>query len=349
MLRYINMPLLGLNLILFFTLAGCVSPPTSGPSGSGVSVSLPLPMPPPITKAPSGSGKTSPSSSKIGTKAPQNQKPSSGDGASNEPRSADASNKDSGMGESSKQTNAGRETKKSDPASGENVGDSEGLDDEQGSQNLESASTNGGNPGFGGKSISEDLPDMLDTPEPASSSIGKITDVSEGTGSSRHDSEVARTKSPGSGQLEDQNEISSKNGNSGLSTAERVAILDAELDQGEGRFDQAISEARAEQRKLSRTARSSENSRESAKDTRNPAFDQGLDTLDPSTNKPREIVKISRAKDDSIEKFPPPDDLPDAKNDDVTARQLRERAEREPDPEKRKVLWDRYRKYMGLK
>ncbi len=43
--------------------------------------------------------------------------------------------------------------------------------------------------------------------------------------------------------------------------------------------------------------------------------------------------------------YAPPADIPDGSNDDVVARQLREAAQKEPDPELRKKLWDEYRKY----
>ena len=47
--------------------------------------------------------------------------------------------------------------------------------------------------------------------------------------------------------------------------------------------------------------------------------------------------------------YPPPADIPDGDNDDdVIARQLREAAMREPDPEIREKLWQEYRKYKGL-
>jgi len=40
-----------------------------------------------------------------------------------------------------------------------------------------------------------------------------------------------------------------------------------------------------------------------------------------------------------------PKDMPDGSDDDVVARQLREAAERETDPELKKKLWEEYRKY----
>ena len=42
-----------------------------------------------------------------------------------------------------------------------------------------------------------------------------------------------------------------------------------------------------------------------------------------------------------------PDDIPDARDDDIIARQLREAAMNEPDPELREKLWEEYRRYKG--
>ena len=40
-----------------------------------------------------------------------------------------------------------------------------------------------------------------------------------------------------------------------------------------------------------------------------------------------------------------PGDIPDGRDDDIVARQLREAAMKETDPELRERLWDEYRKY----
>ncbi len=45
---------------------------------------------------------------------------------------------------------------------------------------------------------------------------------------------------------------------------------------------------------------------------------------------------------------PIPDDIPSGNDDDVVARQLREAAMSEPDPELRERLWNEYRNYTGL-
>mgnify|MGYP001186746822 CR=1 FL=1 len=48
-----------------------------------------------------------------------------------------------------------------------------------------------------------------------------------------------------------------------------------------------------------------------------------------------------------IVRAPPPPDVGDGRGDDVIARQLREAAMKEQDPELRERLWDEYRKYKG--
>lgn len=42
-----------------------------------------------------------------------------------------------------------------------------------------------------------------------------------------------------------------------------------------------------------------------------------------------------------------PDDIPDGSDDDIVARQLREAAEKESDPELKKKLWEEYRRYKA--
>ena len=45
---------------------------------------------------------------------------------------------------------------------------------------------------------------------------------------------------------------------------------------------------------------------------------------------------------------PVPSDIPNANDDDVVARQLREAAMKEKDPVLREKLWNEYRRYKGL-
>ena len=56
----------------------------------------------------------------------------------------------------------------------------------------------------------------------------------------------------------------------------------------------------------------------------------------------------SSASAEPSQTFPPPGDIPTGRDDDVVARQLREAATNEPDPELREALWEEYRNYTGL-
>ena len=66
---------------------------------------------------------------------------------------------------------------------------------------------------------------------------------------------------------------------------------------------------------------------------------------------PSGVVSASQPTQQSsgqAESFPPPEDIPSGRDDDVVARQLREAAMSEPDPELREALWDEYRRYTGI-
>ena len=56
-----------------------------------------------------------------------------------------------------------------------------------------------------------------------------------------------------------------------------------------------------------------------------------------------------RQDDDSELQERVPADIPDGRDDDIVARQLREAAMNEEDPELRERLWDEYRRYKGIR
>ncbi len=145
-------------------------------------------------------------------------------------------------------------------------------------------------------------------------------------------------------------DISEITGRGDLTTAEKIAILDAELKSSAGQFDQAISEARTEQQKDRVKVQSKKSDTDIETPPQNTMPEDGLDSIDPRTGELRKVVSAGSSKDDNAETYPIPEDILDnSKDEDVTAKQLRERAEREPDPVKREALWERYRKYMGIK
>ena len=61
-----------------------------------------------------------------------------------------------------------------------------------------------------------------------------------------------------------------------------------------------------------------------------------------------EDAKLETENGSGDTKYTPPD-IPDASNDDIVAKQLRELAESEADLELREKYWNQYRKYKGLK
>ena len=58
-------------------------------------------------------------------------------------------------------------------------------------------------------------------------------------------------------------------------------------------------------------------------------------------------ASVSDLEDDEIQSRTP-DDIPDLVSEDIVAKQLREAALAEDDPELRERLWDEYRRYNGL-
>jgi hypothetical protein len=129
--------------------------------------------------------------------------------------------------------------------------------------------------------------------------------------------------------------------------AEQIAILDAELDRATNVFDGIIRDAQAEQRSAERegpisgtsetieTETASEYGRMPGGTRGSPGSGGGMRSQGASTTA-------------STAKYPPPADIPSGEDDDVIARQLREAAMREADPEVRERLWEEYRKYKGI-
>lgn len=139
-----------------------------------------------------------------------------------------------------------------------------------------------------------------------------------------------------------------------MTTAETAAVLDERLRRGYETFDGFILGERERAQAESNAAGSSAigggagtagggaagGSAEAQPQTL-PASGASSEVL--ATNQPA----ISSVSEPS-ESFPPPGDIPSGRDDDVVARQLREAAMSEPDPELREALWDEYRNYTGI-
>jgi hypothetical protein len=70
---------------------------------------------------------------------------------------------------------------------------------------------------------------------------------------------------------------------------------------------------------------------------------------DSETNEQQEGYGGGGNQDDETVAERRPDEPPPARDDDIVARQIREAASREKDPEQRKILWEEYRRYKGEK
>ena len=136
-----------------------------------------------------------------------------------------------------------------------------------------------------------------------------------------------------------------------LTSAERVAILDRQLEESTRDFDGIIYDEEQRQREADR-ARTAQTS-ESSADTNTAADEEstfGGSVASSGSSSVGGGIGGSRgnAPPPDGAKYPPPGDIPAGNDDDVVARQLREAAMREADPEVREKLWNEYRKYKGI-
>ena len=139
-----------------------------------------------------------------------------------------------------------------------------------------------------------------------------------------------------------------------MTTAERVAVLDRQLEESTGVFDAIIREEQRQQRENQReqgansqssTQSSDGSGTETSSGGRNPyeADDQGgYGSVGGG------MGGRSGGAPDAPAVYEAPEDIPSGNDDDIVARQLREAAMREPDPDIREALWNEYRKYKGI-
>jgi len=139
-----------------------------------------------------------------------------------------------------------------------------------------------------------------------------------------------------------------------MTTAERVAVLDRQLEESTGVFDAIIREEQRQQRESQReqgansqssTQSSDGSGTETSSGGRNPyeADDQGgYGSVGGG------MGGRSGGAPDAPAVYEAPEDIPSGNDDDIVARQLREAAMREPDPDIREALWNEYRKYKGI-
>jgi len=219
---------------------------------------------------------------------------------------------------------------------------------------------------------SEELPDLRDEPS--------LEDVPVTAGTAQGESQATTTGAAGAsgvGQPGSQAAGGSANDTAGpgqpggsgpLTPAEQVAILDAQLAKGAGEFDAMILKTEAEQRAAAReqaarsaTVIASSNSatgesgtgegspgEEGNPEEGNSPYEDGVADASGGGGGGGGMRGAGGGGSPDTTKYPPPADIPSGNDDDVVARQLREAAEREPDPAVRAKLWDEYRKYKGI-
>jgi hypothetical protein len=137
-------------------------------------------------------------------------------------------------------------------------------------------------------------------------------------------------------------------GTGAMTTSEQAAILDEQLRRGYETFDGFILGERERAQAESNEAGSGEQPGAESGGSGGGQMPQILGA--PGANGMPQVATQSPPMPGSqnTESFPPPEDIPSGRDDDVVARQLREAAMSEPDPELREALWDEYRNYTGL-
>ena len=137
-----------------------------------------------------------------------------------------------------------------------------------------------------------------------------------------------------------------------MTTAERVAVLDRQLKESTGVFDAIIREeqsaAESQREQGANTQSSSQRSDGSGTET-SPVVEILMKQTIKVDMAPWAAVWVAaRSGTDAPAVYETPEDIPPGNDDDIVARQLREAAMREPDPDIREALWNEYRKYKGI-
>ena len=131
---------------------------------------------------------------------------------------------------------------------------------------------------------------------------------------------------------------------------------DSELDKALEDFDgeilaeRAVIQARSNERAGTAAAASQLPSSGSASGRSDPPGDPGGTAQEQAVYEPSGMPSQKSARRTPPMSAPAgsvPEDIPDARDDDIIARQLREAAMNETDPELREKLWEEYRRYKG--
>jgi hypothetical protein len=152
-----------------------------------------------------------------------------------------------------------------------------------------------------------------------------------------------------------------------MTAAERRAVLDGRLEEGYAVFDGMILGERERAQRDADAAGASQTGQSGSGEGGEGEDSYGQDGPGGTGDSPIVVASNSASRgagagvfgagngrtgeydaENAAASYPVPEDIPSGNDDDVVARQLREAAMREPDPELREKLWDEYRKYTGL-
>ena len=132
-----------------------------------------------------------------------------------------------------------------------------------------------------------------------------------------------------------------------MTAAERAAVLDERLRRGYETFDGFILGERERAQNESNAAGSVAIGG-AVGGQRQPQTMEEASAATATAGAVAAVGSPPTASGEPQEAFPPPEDIPSGRDDDVVARQLREAAMTEPDPELREALWEEYRNYTGI-
>jgi hypothetical protein len=133
-----------------------------------------------------------------------------------------------------------------------------------------------------------------------------------------------------------------------MTNSERIQVLDERLRKGYETFDGFILTERERAQSESDAAGSVAVGGGGAAGGAGSANQPQTLPAETGTGGPLIASQPSSSARAAEETFAPPEDIPSGRDDDVVARQIRELAMSEPDPELREAIWDEYRKYTGI-
>ncbi len=332
-----------LAVVVAIVTAGCKTQAITPPGG------VSMPMPPPSGGMPGPSGGSSGSSGESSESSGE----SSGDGGSSGGSSGSTGGMPTPGGGSS--GSSGGSSGSSDGSSG-SVGSVPQIEMPGGFPGADGGADGDGDAEGDGDSNS-DCGDTGDLPGGVGG-MGQAGECLGGGGSSASDSDseaASDSSSDGGGG----GGVTGTGGAGGAgqfpaeSDAERAERLGRELEESVGGFDQVLME---EQREIAAVGRSTEGfggggssggSGGISLGEQSTGGSGGGSVIIANPSSPTRESPIAGMSDQEIRERTP-DDIPVIVNDDIIARQLREAALAEEDPELRERLWVEYRKYRGL-